>query len=56
MDEEKVILRVEEIRKNVKIAKLTGMSIVFLVIFFFLFIIHTELLLLSQWHWFLFLL
>lgn len=34
MDEEKVILRVEEIRKNVKIAKLTGMSIVFLVIFF----------------------
>lgn len=34
MDEGKVILRVEEIRKNVKIAKLTGMSIVFLVIFF----------------------
>lgn len=34
MDEGKVILRVEEIRKNVKIAKLTGMSIVFLVILF----------------------
>lgn len=34
MNEEKVLLRVKEIRKNVKIAKLTGMSIVFLVVFF----------------------
>ncbi len=34
MNEEKVLLRVKEIRKIVKIARLTGMSIVFLVIFF----------------------